>query len=1380
MSLQTIEQALRAAVSPQNELTFAAIGAQVTSLGVVLTEIPPVADFPIQGAKLTLAGADASQSLTIGGTVDWGLLKGTTATIVVTVDPSAADAYLCSVTLAAPTSAAIAIPGVSWFQLGAFTVGARSTPAGDRAGGLLAAAVSDIGTTVIIQGESSKTAIPIVIENDPTGSLLLRIDSSAIELPSINDVLSAFGGGASAIQLPSTINDLAHFSVLDLYVRYDPSSKTVQQIGIDVGNSDKQPDGWPIIPGFLALVSYQLGLNIVDPLGTKQVGGMVAAKTKLGAVEIDVAAAHPASGGWSFEGYIGNEVRVGDLVDGLVKQFGVTLPDVLHSFDLEDFTFGFDTQSLSATGAFTLKFTVAGKDVTLAVTASITRQDKKYVGAATGTLTIGTSVFTTTFSNATDTIFSAEWSDDKNPLEFADIAAMFGFTNVPAIPASLDLSLVEASFTYDFTAGDLVLTAKSANEYYGDAVFVAHKAKTGSQYFFGVHVNETLDLTNLPLVKSVLSADERVTIDHIQAVVASAAFDAAAAKEINALITDATLPRLPDAGIDAGVNLSMQFHAGSYEHTFSLSTAGGKKSSMFGSGDGTGHDAGNGIALRTLTATPGEGSDDTVQSAASSDGTMWYNLQKKFGPVTFQKVGVRYRSSTDGKDGILSVLMNAGLDAGGLTIDVMGLGLGSPLDSFQPHFNIDGLAVTLSEGPVEVSGGMIGTIDPSVNFYGELVLGFEALTVSALGGYAEYQQHPSFFLYATVDYPIGGPAFFFVTGLAAGMGFNRKLAIPDITAVGSFPLVQWARGSGSPGMDPTASVGDQVVKVVGILTTSGVVAPEIGEYWLAMGVRFTSFELVDSFALLTVAFGTRFEVDLLGLSVLALPPGTDTPVARAELALKASFVPALGVLSIEAQLTQNSYVLAQACHLTGGFAFYVWYAGEHEGDFVVTLGGYNPNFTVPKHYPVVPRLGLNWQMDGFPLTITGQMYFALTSNAVMAGGELSAVWESGPISAWFTVWADFLMVFKPFHYYISAGIDLGAAFTVKILFVHVRFSVHVGVGLQIWGPEFAGVATVHLWIISFDINFGSGSPSTDTHLEWRDFVEQLLPSAPPPPATKSAPPRYRRTVLTDLPSDTSPQPIVRIAVTQGLVATIDPSTTHPWYLVSGETFQAQVTTAIPFKVPAFAGNVALAPDAMQPQDENHKPIVPNTSFSGGAAGIAAKDFNPKLTLQLDATEDSQVVAVNLLRNAPKALWDTKQFSNGVPQLDPSTGLTDSTLPNVLQGYSLVPVVPDPDHTLEIPLESLEFTLQDTIGFAWSAPTWPTTDTLAGKTVAGTITDPAIANIRGDLLTAIEALGFDIEAEIDVASLEFPENNDLMAAPRLSLLGEQSATALAGV
>jgi len=145
----------------------------------------------------------------------------------------------------------------------------------------------------------------------------------------------------------------------------------------------------------------------------------------------------------------------------------------------------------------------------------------------------------------------------------------------------------------------------------------------------------------------------------------------------------------------------------------------------------------------------------------------------------------------------------------------------------------------------------------------------------------------------------------------------------------------------------------------------------------------------------------------------------------------------------------------------------------------------------------------------------------------------------------------------------------------------------------------------------------------------------------------------------------------------------------------------------------------------------------------------------------------------LLNNSAKALWENKSFdSNGVPQADPATALTQTTIPNTLQGYQLVPTVTPPDHTLPIPLPTLEFTLEDVVSFSFNEPTYSTADSFTDQTVAGTITDTAVVGVRSQLLTAMQQQGVTINTSINVTSLNNTANNDLLAAPQLDLLGEQ--------
>jgi hypothetical protein len=785
----------------------------------------------------------------------------------------------------------------------------------------------------------------------------------------------------------------------------------------------------------------------------------------------------------------------------------------------------------------------------------------------------------------------------------------------------------------------------------------------------------------------------------------------------------------------SGVALAMVFDAGGDKTTLTLATPASSSS------NGT---APVPVAHTVLVPLAGDA------PPAPSDGTHWLTLQKSFGPLAFQKVGIRYG------DSVLYFLMNASVSAGGLTIAVIGLGVGSPLTSFKPKFSIDGLAITFAEGPVELAGALVGTIDP-VDFYGGLILGVEQLQIAALGGYCEVEGHPSFFLYAVLDYPIGGPAFFFVTGLAAGFGFNRKLVIPPVDGVATFPFVQWAEGAGNPPSMDTGSIGDTVTKVIGELSSSGVVAPSVGDYWLAAGVHFTSFELVDSFALLTIEFGTEFEVALLGLSSVQLPPKPAPPVALAQLELEAAFIPSQGLLSVGGQLTPASFVLSPDCHLTGGFALVTWFAGEHEGQFVVTLGGYSPRFDVPSYYPPVPRLGLNWQVTP-QLSISGDLYFALTSSAVMAGGGMSAVWQSGDIRAWFDVEADFLLVFEPFHYYLSAGIHLGASFKLHLIFTTITVSIHLGVDVDIWGPPFAGKARIDLSIISFTITFGAGQADTNTKIEWPDFVKKLIPSQPAPPNSTNG----RVAALAAGAADADPVPaVVQMSVQAGLVKRLSDKDGELNWVVNGEKFQLITQTAIPTKDWTFSPNVTLVPDAP----------TPNTDFGVGPVDVSHGDFTSTHTIQITSIEDSEFHADPVIRNVPTALWQTRTFDNGVPTgVDP---VNDTTIDGVATGFTITPFVTPPDHTLPIRIEDLEYTIAPPIEqFAWSAGIAPETDPFDGETVWGTIAAPGPSAVRTALVDAIAGEGWSVPTTIDVTELATESAYDLIADPVLRLLGEQ--------
>ena len=406
----------------------------------------------------------------------------------------------------------------------------------------------------------------------------------------------------------------------------------------------------------------------------------------------------------------------------------------------------------------------------------------------------------------------------------------------------------------------------------------------------------------------------------------------------------------------------------------------------------------------------------------------------------------------------------------GLEISVVGLSVGSPLSSFEPEFNIEGLGIEFSNEAVTISGAFVKMpveAPITLEFGGTLTIQLKTIGITAIGAYAEFSGQTSMFVFANVNGPFGGPGFFFVTGFSGGFGYNSKLRIPEQNEVYKFPFVAALSDPSVLGNKPTPT--DVLQKVMG--GANPWVTPSAGDIWLAAGINFTTYEIIKSTALLIAEFGTKFLLALIGLSKARFPMEGPVVYAYVELQLEAIFDPSDGLVSFTAVLSPNSYLLDKNCHLTGGFAMFFWFGpNEHAGDFVITLGGYSPYFTPPAYYPQEPRLGFNWALDS-TISISGGVYFALTPSAVMAGGDLNAVYHSGNLKAWFDAYADIIIWYNPFHFIANIGINIGASYKADLLFVTKTFTIELGADLTLWGPATGGTVTVHWFIISFHHRF---------------------------------------------------------------------------------------------------------------------------------------------------------------------------------------------------------------------------------------------------------------------------------------------------------------------
>ncbi|WP_339733646.1 DUF6603 domain-containing protein [uncultured Gimesia sp.] len=777
-------------------------------------------------------------------------------------------------------------------------------------------------------------------------------------------------------------------------------------------------------------------------------------------------------GGWEIHGQAGEQqpIEMGQLIEDLGSKFGITVPSPVANLELKNLKFKYApaTGSFSFTceGDFKVHDTPVSLVVTIDVTRSLTGDESKpqtvkgkkgYSATFGGQLTLSGLEFNLIFNTqslGTD-VFIASYSHtgEQKGISIHDLIAGISSDLASIVPASLAIGLK-------------------------DAKFVFYKDQSGKKFALGLDLSAGINLSDLPLIGAELPQDATISISDLQIVYASVAFEKQDVGVVNPLLPKTVMP-LPVSGAVAGLSAGAGMQFGSTPpQRLSLPISGSSPPAK---------------PTGSLPKPAGTAGVAATASASTTSKVKWFDLQKSFGPVAFQRIGVSYEQQA------LWFLLDGSLTIGGLKISVIGMGIGSPLDQFDPEFQLRGLGLEYESGPLTI-GGSFMEVDPppkgtKFEYTGDAVIQAEKFSLAAIGSYAVLENgQASLFVFASIEAAFGGPPSVFVTGLAAGFGYNRTVAIPAPDEVAHFPLLALTADSGPQTPTPAdvlAILEGQAEYAPG--KKKAWISPYAGEYWLALGVEFTSYELMHSRVVLIAKFGKELEIALLGLSSIRLPQSGDVEYAFAELQIEADWKPAEGFFGLTAILTSNSFVITPDCHLTGGFAFYLWYSGDREGQFVVTLGGYHPLFRVPDFYPKVPRLGFNWAVSD-KVTIKGGAYFALTPAAVMAGGGLEVLFHDGNLKAWFIAHADMLITFKPFHYLIDIGISIGASYRLHLLFITKTVTIELGASLELWGPPSGGKAHISWFIISFTVSFGADQGAgSDTPIEWSTF-KSLLPA----------------------------------------------------------------------------------------------------------------------------------------------------------------------------------------------------------------------------------------------------------------------------------------------
>jgi hypothetical protein len=945
----------------------------------------------------------------------------------------------------------------------------------------------------------------------------------------------------------------------------------------------------------------------------------------------------------------GPEMSAAQWLQTIVTAFGggavnPWLTSAMSGFGLEQMIFSVDTQT--QLGAYTLVggFSVCDTPVNFNLYFGIKlapsfEYDVKLAFFFAGVRVAGE------FTNANgSTIVDASWSNETNPLQLNNIAISLGYDSL-GIPSELDMALTEVGVTYDITHSTFL--TKAASENYGKADILIFKPSGTSTFvlFGGLDVDKPIDLTNLPLIGRALSLLERVEIRDLKVQVTSGTISQAQASQLNSLINTyaAGYPAVPPEGMASTVNISMAMVIGGFTVPLGTGVGGQSNTSMPADQSSIQGPAGGNTAA-PVSVTPG----------TASNGTTWFNIQKAVGPVMFRRIGVRYQ------DAVLWFALDASFSAGGLTIDLLGMAIGSPLSDFDPEFTLDGLGIAFAQPGFELAGALMKVPPgPGVDwqYAGGALLKVANFSLGAVGSYASMSGTPSMFVFAQATGSFGGPPAFFITGLAAGFGYNSSLRLPTMDQIYQFPLIAGAQdpskiGGSSPSPTTVLSI------LLGLNGGTPWITQQVGQYWFAAGLQFTSFQLVSTNALLVIEFGKRILFAILGLSRASFPmPGTAPASVRyafVELQIGTIVDPDQGAFSLTAVLSPNSFLLDPSCKLTGGFAFYTWFAPSiHAGDFVITVGGYHPSFDPPSWYPQVPAVGFTWSLDS-TVSITGKAYFALTPSAIMAGGQLSVTYQQGDLRAWFRAWANMLLYWNPFHFDVEIGITVGASYRLDLWFTTQTLSVELGASLHLWGPETGGEVTVHWWVISFTITFGAKPTGNPPPLDWTEFQPLL-----PPPAD-----------------------VVKIFPVDGLAPNgqTDMNTDDPW-LARPSGFTFNTLSSIPSSQLQL-GSVAAS---FKSGDLVNIRPMQQTGLTSTQTLVVTRDG-----IEIDLVASGWTVT-ELTQNVAKALWGIGSQS----QMDPGTA---QLVPNQLVGFTVsAPAEPASSSPGPVNEQYLSYTVLNPLG-----------------------------------------------------------------------------------
>ncbi|MBB5926759.1 DUF6603 domain-containing protein [Streptomyces echinatus] len=416
----------------------------------------------------------------------------------------------------------------------------------------------------------------------------------------------------------------------------------------------------------------------------------------------------------------------------------------------------------------------------------------------------------------------------------------------------------------------------------------------------------------------------------------------------------------------------------------------------------------------------------------------------------------------------------------------------------------DGVGTELTLPPVS-GGGVVRRTDDT-GYAGLISIDLSVLQIQAVAVFRPPAKGAptSFLVLLSAAFPAPGVQLglgFALDAVGGLVGVNRRV---DVTALRQ--LV--GDGNADRVLFPDHAV-ERAAEIIGSLGSAYPVAS--GRLLVGPVVRLTwGGRIVSLSGALILELPAPVRAVLIGRLLVGLPDPV-VPLIRLQASVLGRIDPGVPVVELLVSLA-GSWIVGLAVR----GEMYLLVRGGRQPEFVLSAGGFHPRYTRPAQVPALRRLQVDLAPgNGFGLRM--EAYFAVTSNAVMFGGEvqLDATIAGCGVQGWLGL--DALFVFDPvfaFAVHVRAGVAV-RAFGRRLAGVGLDFTLE---GPAPWHAFGTGSISVLFWDVELDFDIRWGSPPAVAQPGGRDPLGPVREALGRSKSWVAERPAAERTALTFTPA----------------------------------------------------------------------------------------------------------------------------------------------------------------------------------------------------------------------------------------------------------------------